>query len=654
MARGDDLVLAVSADTAAFAAGLSPMTKALDALEHDAADADKAVSKLSGLDAAPDTAGLTKAIGQLDRLADEAEQAGDAVRELDGTQVEITVQEQAIRRARDRIDELRDKIAEDVILGVSTKAAEQEITRLQSTVRKLTTEPNKVTVDVEMDAEPLERGVSGVEALREGVNETTQSLGNLGQGFSGVTGLAMAMVPALADLNETLVDMRAQNEAAGKSMGRLGKATQAVTGVMAGPWGLAIAAGVGLLSLWAESEDDAAEATDKFSDSIDVQAGAIDRANRQTAAKKLQDQGILEMAKAIGLSTEDVVSSVLGERDAYERVNGALGTYLTGLQANKAASPTWVAMVEDTSHKLSVLQLETLGAAEASDVMVEAVGGLADASQLAADAMADQAQAMGDQRRMWSQYTEAIGEAQSELDKLIGSLDLYNGRTATAAEATATYEADLDDMNATLKETGKTTRDHGKSLDLSTEAGRKNQDMLLGLAKDVAELSEARLADMQTSGETSAQIMADYEQQRDSLVKTAVRMGLTEEAARRYVDQVLKAPDDIDTKVVLTGVDKVDAQLDALSRDRQMQIEVDLDMEALRRRGLTAAQARAMIGATSLPQAPAPVPTPHAAPPVFLQPRLYLDSAPIRAVLRADVTTAATEAAAATRTRGRL
>lgn len=640
-AGSEDLVLKISADTAAVASGLAPMTRALDNLADEAEQTDDALRDLSRLDMDLDTAGVDQAVRALDRLGDEAASTLDAVRELDGQDVELDIQEQALRRARDRIDDLYDVIAEGVVLGVDTKAAERELSTLQSTVRRLSARPHTVDVDVDVDQE----GVRGVEALREGVNETTRSLGDLGRGFTGVTGLAMAMVPALADLNETLADHAAKQAEAGRSMSRFGRGAMAVTGIMAGPWGLAIAAGVGLLALWAESSEDAEEATQKFSDSLDFQAGVLDENNRRIVATELQTKGLLDQAREFGVSTSDLVSALLGEADAMARVNEQIrNTRLMGVPSDRLNE------FAEFSDRVFIMGEGIARASERAAVLELAIGDLGDQA-------ADTAAGLDAHEQAWMSLTRQIDATESELDTLIGTLDLFQGRSATAREATAAYEESLDRMTEALKENGKTTRDHGKTLDLTTEAGRENDEMVRTLARNIATVAEARLSDMEASGESTDQILNDYERQRKSLVDTAVRMGLTRQAAERYVDQLLKTPDDIPTKVTLQGIATAEKQLDELTEHRTASVTVKLAVDkfsenAVRRR-IREVEAGNLGPGTQSTAPPAPAPQPSASA-VFLQPRLFLDSTPIRAALRGDVESVVASTVSATARRGRL
>lgn len=624
MAAGSEsLILKVSADTGEVAAGLAPMTKALDS------------------------------------LADEADDAAKSLGRLDDTDVKLSIRDEALTKARADIDRLRTEIAHGITMGLDTKAAQRELSQLESAVRKLADKPEKVDVEVEVDKAAMADAIEGVDSLREGALGLGEAVGALDGSLVSMSQVMRETVPALADLNQTMVAMRLRNEAAGHSFGVLGRSVSAVTGIMAGPWGLAISAGVGLLAGWASSQDEAADATDNFTDSINYQTGAMDRANREAAAKALQDKHMLSTAEALGISTQDMVSALTGERDAYNRVSDAIGAKLLRTRADTSASDTYKQSVDDFASSFFGMTVKMFDARDASGEFTRAVGEMATTASDARFVVGNLGDDVTHNADLWADYGDAVDDSRRALDDIIASIDILNGRFATAREATRNYEQAVDDVNAAIKENDKAVTKGGDAFATSTKKGRDNEKALEDMAKASADLTRARLADADASGESTSDIMADYEKQRKSLYETARRMGLNEDAANDYVDSLLATPDELKTQVELTGYNKAKGQMNDLTKERDavvnVKLNVDKFLESLRR-GTAAARAELEGGALSSrsvapPLAPAQQPTAGL---TLLQPRLYLDSKPIRAALRHDVTSTVAAQLAATRTRGRL
>ena len=626
MAAGSEaLVLKVSADTSEVASGLAPMTKALDTLAH------------------------------------EADAAADELRQLDAVDVKLSVRDEALAKARSDIERLRNEIAHGITMGLDTKGAQRELSQLESAVRKLADKPERVEMEVEVDKEALATAVEGVDSLREGALGLGEAVGALDGTLVSFGQVMRETVPALADLNQTMAAMKLRNEAAGRSFGVLGRSVSAVTGVMAGPWGLAIAAGVGLLAGWASKQEDAADATENFTDAINYQTGALDRANREAAAKTLQDAHMLDTAEQLGISTQDMVSALAGERDAYIRVTDAIGQKNLRTQADMTLTDDYKASVDDFTHKFFGMTVQMFGARDASGAFTRAVGEMAGAADGARFVVGNLSDDVSHNADLWLDYGDAVDESRKALDDIIGSIDILNGRFASVREATSNYEQSLDDVNEAIKENGRAVTKGGAAFAVSTQKGRDNEKALREMAKASGDLTKARLADADASGESTDDIMADYDKQRTSLYKTALRMGLNETAANKYVDSLMETPEEVSTAVALTGYDKAKAQMSDITKDRTAVVNVVLNVDkfmASVRRGIAGARAEFGGALDAFPSNnPRAAPPPAAAPKpglTLLQPRLYLDSRPIRAALRNDVTSTVAAQLATTRHRGRL
>jgi len=622
MARGDDLILKISADTSAVASGLAPMNDALDTLDTNAHEASDQLSKLDKMNVSPT--------------------------------VDVDIRDEAIAKARQDIERLRDDVAHGVEMGLDTRAAQREISSLQSAIKKLTSEPETVEIDVDVDKEAMADALDGIDSLREGALGLGEAVGSLDGTMTGFANVAREVVPALADLNQTMVAMKLRNEAAGVSFGRLGRTVSSVTSVMAGPWGLAIAAGVGLLSGWAASQDSATDATDDFSDSIDYQTGALDKNNRTVIAKGLADKHMLETAEALGISTEDMVSALAGQKDAYDRVTDAIGQKMLRTEADKNLGDDYKESVDEFGHAFFGMTVKMFNARDESGQLARAVGEVAKSADGARFTLADMSTGLSHNADLWADYGKEVDESRKALDGIVSSLDILNGRFATGREATIAYEESLDNATAAIKENGKAVTKHGDAFDTNSEKGRNNEKALIDLAKASESMAEARLRDADSSGESTSKILADYEKQRTSLYNTARRMGLNEDAANDYVDSLLATPEELKTQVGLTGYDKAKNDMKDLTKERTAIVKVELQIDKFNRLPKRIQDAISGNGTVDIGLNAAPVAPATANPTVFMQPRIFLDSRPIRAALRGDVQSEVRSTVGATRQRGRL
>jgi len=124
-------------------------------------------------------------------------------------------------------------------------------------------------------------------------------------------------------------------------------------GSVFGPWGTVVGAASGLLQTFgAESKNAARQqaaleaAAKQVAETLDEQNGALTELTRSTAAKKLADSGVLDAAKAMGISLKDTLDAALGNSAALEKVTlasekwadaqAAAGTYTEKSEAQLA------------------------------------------------------------------------------------------------------------------------------------------------------------------------------------------------------------------------------------------------------------------------------------------------------------------------------
>lgn len=166
--------------------------------------------------------------------------------------------------------------------------------------------------------------------------------------------------------------------------------------------------------------------------------------------------------------------------------------------------------------------------------------------------------------------------ASDAIDKYVQSLADAGLVQLSARDAARNYEQALDDAAKAIKE-------NGRSLDIHTEAGRKNQEALDNVAKTaIAQAQAIYESTKATEGELPAQeaYRASLLKSRDGLVATAIKFGLSRKEAEKFADQLLQIPAKVEPEVGVKGVEKaiIDAQRlrDALLGIKDRQVTVDV------------------------------------------------------------------------------
>ena len=178
------------------------------------------------------------------------------------------------------------------------------------------------------------------------------------------------------------------------------------------------------------------------------------------------------------------------------------------------------------------------------------------------------ADAVWDQNRSYIDNKDAVLEALDAKSKgTDGAIKLAEAEleaadaAATAADKTRAYKDALDALNnpsLTVRDTQRgleaaydavtdSIKENGRTLDISTPKGRANADAL----DAVAQAAQRAAGAQREKDGNDKRANETLRIARDRLVKQAEATGMSREAARKYVDQVLKIPKSRSTKVTV-------------------------------------------------------------------------------------------------------
>lgn len=140
-------------------------------------------------------------------------------------------------------------------------------------------------------------------------------------GMQSFIATAIVLGGAVLIVTGRLVALKAALMSMQMTAGQTGTALKGVGGMLTGPWGLAITAGITLLGVFAAKQHEAKAAADALRDTFDRQTGAVTDATRQQVIKSLADKGAIQLAKKLGLNLEEMTTAVLGGTRSYEGYN---------------------------------------------------------------------------------------------------------------------------------------------------------------------------------------------------------------------------------------------------------------------------------------------------------------------------------------------
>ncbi|MGH3097346.1 MAG: phage tail tape measure protein, partial [Streptosporangiales bacterium] len=369
-----------------------------------------------------------------------------------------------------------------------------------------------------------------------------QALGILG-GISGVVlgigGAALIAVPKIQDFTDSLRTMGRRGTAVANGLSRVGT-------VLTGPWGIAIAAGITAIAIFTKKKADAAAEVRDFTRAMIQDGDAIGGNTRVLAAHKLEEIGALERAQDLGISVSDYTDAVLGNKDALERVNGALEKNGKVYVAARYGAEGGAKATRQFSAEGKFLD-ETLRGMNGT--VNEAVKGARRESAAARDG----AGAAKKHGRSVQGEANAMDRAQISAQDLKNALDRLNGRTLNMRQSERAFQQAVDDARKALHRNGKT-------LDIHTQKGRDNQQQLDHIAQSTLDLVDSE----KKNDASNKQLRKTMERGRKKLIQTAKQMGMTRDEAKKLADKILAVPDKLKVPTSAPGANKSKNEMDHL------------------------------------------------------------------------------------------
>ncbi len=376
--------------------------------------------------------------------------------------------------------------------------------------------------------------------LPEPVRATATVLGLLATALAVSGGAAAMAIPKYQALQASLMQMGPTAQAASKGL-------SATMGVLRGPWGIALMGATALVGLWMQKQAESKARVQALSASLADQTGAITGNTRALMAKRLVEDGVMDDARKMGLSLDDVTSAALGQADALARVNAQIDDYLSKNLYDSAGQ-----YANDMRKALGGAAADTAEAVRQSTMLTEAVGATGDAAGGATPKVDSYGNAVGTAGKK-------TGEAAAETMSLKAAQDLLAGNIGPLWEAENRYAEATDATTKAIEASQKTHLDKTKALDASTEAGRRNRDSLIQEAEAAKGTAEAALkhgdgvdsvkARMDAARATFIDHITQLTGDKDKAAALADQMGLTSGKVDDLANSIRNTPEGKATKI---------------------------------------------------------------------------------------------------------
>lgn len=404
------------------------------------------------------------------------------------------------------------------------------------------------------DTALIRTGSHANDVLRQMVQNVTELVDMYGEAEAPVQATALVLGVAVAAMllfsggavgaRAKFLELKATLDDTNLSMGK--------TALVGAAAGLALTGIITVVGLLMAAQAEARQRAEAYADAIESGADRSSRAFADLADEALEANsklfGVLdfggdsanEAAQKLGISLGIVRDAALGSAPALRE--------LQDIQNEIANSDT-----ESLMEKYGFTVAEATLAESNINTVIDAVKGN-NASIEEAVAMADRKQ-QSDEESAASSQTSAeayIAEADSveglnsKLSDLIDTINEANGIGQDAVTANADYQQTLIDAQEQIAKIQAGVEGFGRGLDLTTQAGIDNTDMLVRLAKDSQDAAQAQL---DLDGNTQTYI-ASLQTGRDRLIESARAMGATKEEAEALADSIYKIPTEQEIQII--------------------------------------------------------------------------------------------------------
>jgi TP901 family phage tail tape measure protein len=429
------------------------------------------------------------------------------------------------------------------------------------------------------DTALIRTGTSANDVLRTMVQGLTELVDMYGeapepiQATALVLGVATAAVLLFAGgavgARAKFLELKIALDATTTSMGK--------TAVMGGIAGIALTGVLAVVAGLMAAQADARARAESYADALRQTGSAADEAARDIVAANLstkesflwmESDSAYDAAKKLGIGIDLVTDAAEGNAAAQAKLAkemefGGLGTE----EFDKKLEDLGISLTDYQALSTTVTQaVERESAARDEgrkliDQQKEATDGAATSSQTAAEAYIAEA--------------DSVEDLNSKLSTLIETINEANGVGQDAVTANADYQQTLFDVSEQIANIRSGVEGFGRGLDLTTQAGIDNSNMLVKMAQDSQDAAQAQL---DLDGNTEA-YLARLTDGRQKIIDSAIAMGATEEAAILLADSIYRIPSEKEIAILAetTAAQQDVDQFVTLNNGRRVKVFVDAE-----------------------------------------------------------------------------
>ena len=442
--------------------------------------------------------------------------------------------------------------------------------------------------------------VQKIGELPDPVLKAGGAIAAIGGGLTLIAGSALLVIPRIAETAAAITTLKAAASTSTGFVGKLGRNLGKIKGIaMGAAAGLgAIAVAAGPLNDWGAS---AVEASGETADALQLLSGQISQSKIDAdtlntafadivyptdevgefgnAVNEVMDPNgwgiasdvLTDFARVATLGMVDMTSTTEEARNRF----AALGEQLGALHSEDAAAASkgFAQMIRQTDgSKESISNLLDLMPAYKQELIDTANewGVNTDNTTLARIALGEVTGPAGEAANAVDGVGGAAGDAAGNLREMFDGLVALGLANLSERDAMRQYEASIDAVNESIKE-------NGTSLDITTEKGRANQEVLDGIARDGISAADAMVEHGRSQEEVQGQLQRTY----DDLVAAGKQFTGSGKKAKEMAREILEIPDGVSVESWMDDAarkeaKKTDDAIDNIDRDVQINVHFNV------------------------------------------------------------------------------
>jgi TP901 family phage tail tape measure protein len=368
-------------------------------------------------------------------------------------------------------------------------------------------------------------------------------------------GTALVAVPKLHAFRKAMDEIAASGGRAAAGVG----AFRAGAAFLAGPWGLGIAAAVGIatsaFAAWTISQAEARAAAKDIADTLDELTGGFTDATRALVAHKLEERGALEAANRLGVSLSDLVDIVLSGEGGFDQ-----------LRATIEASTDGQIKFSESGHlaqgATSDLAVDALRLHSALQEMNPEVANGVEQWQRTAEAQSGTRSAMADLDVEARNIAETFGVGADQANEMAGGVSELEKALRDLIGFTFAVEEAQDDAARAMQRMTDEAKENGDAIEGNSQAALDNRDNVRDLIRSHFDL----ISTMAEGGASADELTTETEKLRRKFVDQMRQAGFSEEAIEHYAEAYDQIPSQVRTNITTPGIERALARAETLRR----------------------------------------------------------------------------------------